>query len=108
MAIRILKTLLVAFVALLALLYAAQNLVNLDAAYAAIAAVTSMEGHVVYPASFGPALTSPAMVWATLFVILLGEFATGILAARGAWDLWGKRAAPAAEFNGAKKFSILG
>ena len=108
MEIRILKTALVAAVALLALLGAGQNLVNLDQAYGVIATVVSMEGHVVYPTSLGPAITSPALIWATVFIIILAEIVTGLLAARGAWDMLKARKAPAAAFNAAKKFAVLG
>lgn len=108
MPIRYLKIVLVVFVSLLCLLYAAQNVVNLRAAYGFVYAVFSMADHGVYPASLGPAITSPALVWLALAVIIALEFAAGLLAARGAWDLWAARHAPAEVFNGAKTWALLG
>ncbi len=108
MSTRILKTVLVAFVALGALLWAVQNVVNLESAYASVAYVLSNADHAAYPKSIGPAITSSALVWLALTVILVGEFATGLLAARGAWDMFSRRKASAAEFQAAKRFAALG
>ena len=36
------------------------------------------------------------------------EFIAGLLAAKGAWDMWSARKAPAASFNAAKKYALLG
>jgi predicted small integral membrane protein len=107
-AIRLLKTVLIAFVALFCLFYATQNMVNLDAAYHFVSAVLSMEGHEAYPVSFGAAINSPALIWAALTAIIALEYLAGLLAAKGAWDLWSARQEPAAEFNASKKFAILG
>ena len=96
------------FVALGALLWAVQNLVNLESAYGSVAYVLSNADHVAYPKSVGPAITSPALVWLALGVILAGEFATGLLAAKGAWDMFARRHASAAEFHAAKRFAVLG
>ncbi len=108
MAIRYLKTVLVAFVSLLCLMYAMQNLVNLSAAYTFVANAVSMQDHAAYPSAFGPAIHSPVLIWAALAVIVLGEFAAGLLAAKGSWDLWVARRAPTVEFNSAKTFAVLG
>jgi predicted small integral membrane protein len=77
--IRYLKIVLVVFVSLLCLLYATQNVVNLQAAHGFVSAALSMAEHVAYPAAFGPAITSPALVWVALTVIILSEFAAGLL-----------------------------
>ena len=105
---RILKTGLVFFVALGALLWAVQNVVNLESAYGSVAYVLSNADHVAYPKSVGPAITSPALIWLALAVILAGEFAAALLAGKGAWDMLASRNAPAAEFQAAKRFAVLG
>jgi predicted small integral membrane protein len=108
MAIRYLKILLILSVALMCLLYAVQNVVNLDAAYSFVSTVLSMDGHAAYPDSLGPAITSPALVWAALFIIILLEVAAGLLAGKGAWDMWDARNGSATVFNSAKTIAVLG
>ena len=108
MQIRYLKILLVVFVALLGLFYAIQNVVNLDEAYGFVAYVVGMENNEAYPSAMGLAFHSPLLIWMTLAIIILGESATGLLAAKGAWDLWTSRKAPAAEFNASKTYAVLG
>lgn len=108
MAIRTLKTVLVAIVSLMALLWAVQNVTNLDAAYQTVAYVMSNVDHEAYASSFGPSITSPALIWLALAIILIGEFSVAFLAAKGTWDLWSNRGAAAAEFAAAKKFGLLG
>lgn len=108
MAIRYLKIVLVVFVALLGVMYAAQNVVNLDEAYTFVMSAVGMRDHTAYPSAFGPALHSPVLVWAALAIIILAEFAAGLLAAKGAWDLWAARNASAATFNAAKTCAVLG
>ncbi len=106
--IRTLKTLLVAFVALLCLLYAAQNLVNLQAAYGFVAAVLSMSDHVAYPDHIGPAIESLALTWIVLFTIVALEILAGLLAARGALDMWKTRRGDAVRFNRSKQYALAG
>lgn len=108
MPVRYLKIALVASIALLCLLYAAQNLANLTAAHGFVSAAVGMENHVVYPASFGPAITSPLLAWAILFVIIAGEIAAGVVSAWGAGRLWKVRRADAATFDSAKSLAIVG
>lgn len=108
MAIRYLKIVLVAFVALLAPIYAGQNVVNLDKVYTYVATVTSMEGHALYPDALGPAITNPVAIWTIVTVIIAAEFAAGLLALKGTYDLWRARKAPAKDFNAAKTYGILG
>jgi len=96
MAIRYFKITLVVIISLLCLVYASQNVANLDAADQAFACVTSMADHAVYPSTFGTAIHNPALVWAALAIVVLCEYAAGLLAAKGVWDLWAVRKAPAA------------
>ena len=108
MAIRHLKIVFVGFISLLCLIYAAQNVANLDACYQAFAYVLGAADHQIYPDSIFPAVQSPAVIWLVVVVVIGLEFVAGLLAAKGAWDLWGARKAPAAEFNGAKTYALLG
>ena len=108
MNIRNLKTVLVGFVSLGALLWAIQNIVNLESAYQSVAYVTSNVDHNAYPKSIGPAINSPVLIWSALMVILVGEFATGLLAAKGTYDMYSGRRKTADEFNASKRFAILG
>lgn len=108
MAIRYLKICLVLCVAGLGLFYALQNLVNLEAVEMFVATVLSMEGHAAYPNAFGPAVTSGALVWAAIAVILAGEFLVGLVSLKGAWDMFAARKADAARFNASKTFGVLG
>jgi len=108
MVIRLLKIVFVAFISLLCLIYAAQNVANLDACYQAFAYVLGRVDHQVYPGSIIPAMQSPAVIWLALVLVVTLEFAAGLLAAKGAWDLWDARKAPAAEFNGAKTYALAG
>ena len=106
--IRLLKMALTLCVALLCLFYAVQNIVNLQAAFGFVALMTSMEGHVAYPDTFGFAVTSPALVWLILWIIILTEATAGLVAGKGAFDMWRARSADAAAFKSAKKLGILG
>lgn len=108
MNIRDLKIVLVTFVGLLGLVYALQNLVNIDAAFGAVSYVLSRADHVVYPASILPAITSPALVWLALAVIVTGELSVGALSLKGAFDLWRARKSNAATFNSAKTYALFG
>lgn len=108
MSVRIVKILLVVCVSLLCLIYATQNVVNINEAFAAIAYVMGMHDHVVYPSSFVPSVQAPVAVWAALTVIVLLEFTAGVLAARGAYDMWVVRRGDAAAFDASKRFAMLG
>ena len=108
MAIRHLKIILVAFISLLCLIYAAQNVANLNACYQAFAYVMGGADHEVYPDSIVPAIQSPALAWLLLVIVVGLEFAAGLLAAKGAWELWGARKAAAEDFNAAKTYALIG
>ncbi len=101
--IRLIKILIAAFVALFCLFYAFQNLMNLQAAHGFVGLMTSMADHVAYPKHFGPAITSSTLIWIMLFIIIAGELAAGLLAAKGSLDMWKARAADAGSFQAAKK-----
>jgi predicted small integral membrane protein len=90
------------------LFYAAQNVANLDACFQAFAYVLGSADHQAYPDSIIPAIHSPAITWLMLVLVVGLEFAAGFISAKGAWDLWIARKAPAADFNGAKTFALLG
>jgi predicted small integral membrane protein len=106
--IRILKVVLALCVALMCSFYALQNVVNLQAAYNFVALMASMEGHVAYPDTFGSSITSPALIWLILWIIILSEFTAGICCAKGAFDMWRARKMDGAAYNSSKKFAILG
>lgn len=108
MPIRYLKIVLVVFAALLCLLYATHNVVNFQAAYGFVAAVLGQADHAAYPDSIFPVITAPAVIWAALGFICLLEFTAGIVAAKGAWDLWAARHDAAADFNAAKTWALAG
>lgn len=105
---RLLKVALVASSSAFCLFYALQNLVNLGAAYGFVQYVTGMIGHEAYPGHFGPAVSSPVLIWAMLVIIIALELAAGIVAGKGAFDLWRVRAADAAGFNAAKTWGLAG
>jgi len=108
MAIRLLKIVLVALISLLCLFYAAQNVVNLEACYQAFAYVLGAVDHQIYPDSFLPAIKSSIATWIVLVLVVSFEFAAGLLTAKGAWNLWSARYAPADEFNAAKTYALVG
>ena len=104
--IRYIKIAMVAAVSVFCLAYALQNVVNLEAAHWFVSYTTSMEGHESYPSHFGPAVTSSAFHWTMLWIIIALEFAAGLLAAKGAFDLFRARNASAEVFNSAKTYGI--
>ena len=108
MAIRQLKIVFVACISLLCLFYAAQNVANLDACYQAFAYVFGGADHEVYSKSIFPAIRSPIVIWIALVIVVSLEFSAGFLAAKGVWDLWRVRTAPATDFNSAKTYALVG
>ena len=91
--IRTFKIALAVFIALFCLTYAAQNLMNLQAAHGFVGLMTSMADHVAYPNHIGPPIKSPAVVWVLLFVIIAAELLAGLLGGKGVWDMWKARGA---------------
>lgn len=105
--IRLLKSLLVFFAAMLCIFYAANNVANIDNMYGVFSYVLSNEGHVAYPNSFGPTVTIPALIWVAMIVVLAGEFGAGLLALKGSWNLFRARGKSADEFQGAKTTALI-
>jgi predicted small integral membrane protein len=95
-------------IALLCLVYAGQNVANLEAAYQSFAYVMGGADHAVYASSFVPSITSPVLIWLALVAVVGAEFVAGLLAAKGAVDMWSARNAEGAAFDKAKKFALLG
>jgi predicted small integral membrane protein len=104
---RHLKIDLAVFIALFCLFYATQNMVNLEGAYGAVSYVLSMEGHTAYPAHFGPPITGSGLVWMAVWAIIALEYAAGVFAAWGAWNLWAARSGSAGDFNAAKQYVTI-
>lgn len=105
---RLIKILLAAFVAIFCVSYAVQNIVNLQAAHGFVSYVASMADHGAYPAHFGPAITAPALTWTMLLIIIALEMGAGLLAAKGAYDMFKTRNASADDFNAAKSYAMAG
>ncbi len=105
---RYVKIALIGVVSLQALLFAADNIVNIDACFGAVAYALSMADHAAYPASIGPSIESSVLIWVAVVVIVGMEITTGVVAGIGAWQLLGARSAPAAQFDAAKSTGILG
>jgi predicted small integral membrane protein len=108
MHIRYLKIMFAVLTSLMALFYATQNVANLEAALQSILYVTSGTDHVAYPNSFGPEFTSSLVAWPALVLILLGEYACGLLLARGAIDMWKARKETAEIFRVRQKWAEIG
>lgn len=108
MAVRYFKIVFVGFISLLCLFYASQNVANLDACYQAFAYVLGRVDHQAYPDSIFPAVQNPALIWLVLVLVITLEFAAGLLTAKGTWDLWCARKAPASDFNAAKTYALIG
>lgn len=105
---RFLKIALTASASAFCLFYAIQNLFNLDPAFGFVQLMVGMEGHEAYPNHFGPAVRSPIIIWLMLTVIIVLEFAAGLLAGRGAIDMWRARNGNSDDFNSAKTYALAG
>lgn len=105
---RLIKIILVTFLSLMCIIYAAQNVVNIDACVQAIGYVLSFTDHQVYPNSIIPAITSSALVWAITILIIATEFIAGFILAYGAWQMFAQRNDSDQDFNHSKKFALIG
>ncbi len=105
---RYIKIALASFASLFCLFYALQNIANLGPAEWFIGTMAGMEGHEAYPRTFAFAVTSPWLVKAMLWIIILTELTAGVLAGKGAIDLFGARSGSSEEFNGAKTYALAG
>lgn len=105
---RYIKIALAAFASLFCLFYAIQNMANLGAAEWFVGTMTAMEGHESYPNTFAFAVKSPIAVKILLWIIILLELVAGLLAGKGAIDMFGKRNGSSDEFNEAKSYALVG
>lgn len=105
---RYIKILMAASVSLFCLMYALQNIWNPDAAGWFVSYTTGMEGHDKYPSHFGPAVTSSMLHTIMLWIIIALEITAGLLAGKGAIDLFRACNGSADEFNAAKTCAIAG
>lgn len=107
-AIRLVKTAMVASTALFALLVAYNNVVDYGTNFEFVRHTLSMDTTFPNNALMDRAITSPAL-WSTGYAgIILIEAATGILLAIGAVQLARGIRAPAAQFQAAKKYALIG
>lgn len=105
---RYIKIALAAFASLFCLFYGIQNIANLGPAEWFVGTMTAMDGHEAYPSTFAFAVKSPVLVKVMLWIIILLELAAGLLAGKGAIDLFAKRNASSEDFNAAKSFALAG
>ncbi len=105
---RYIKIALAAFASLFCLFYGLQNIANLGPAEWFVGTMTAMEGHEAYPNTFAFAVSSPVLVKIMLWIIILLELAAGLLAGKGAIDLFSSRNGSSEEFNEAKAYALLG
>jgi len=108
LAIRLVKTSMVAATALFVLLVAFDNLVDYGANYELVRHTLSMDTTFPDTALRGRAITSPAVWHAAYWVIILIEGATGIVLALGAVRLAVNLRASGARFNSAKTLVVIG
>ena len=108
MHLRYLKIMFATLTSLMALIYVTQNMFNADAAHQAIIYVMSGADHAVYTNSFGPKLSNPTLGWIVVIIIFSLEYVTGLLIAKGAWDMWQARNADLVAFRDSKKWAQIG
>lgn len=108
MSLRIIKILLVLSLGLTCLFYALQNIANIGPAYEVVFYVLSLQGHEYYPQTFAFGVTSSALVWVALIVIILLELLAGALLIWGAWKMFSVRKASSGEFQSAKYLPMVG
>jgi predicted small integral membrane protein len=104
---RIIKTLLVAGMALFLTLAALGNLTMLDGGYGAVATAVGMEGTRQHPMAMWRAIETPALIWLGLGGIVLLELVGAVLCWMGAARMWAARGS-AATFTVAKRMAHLG
>ena len=106
--IRMLKIALVAWIGLQALLYAINNLLNLDAAFGAMAYVFSMADHAYYSNSIGPVITWAPLIWLVLSIVIATEAYIGWYCFKSARYIWQARSGDVRSFALARRDAILG
>ena len=105
---RLVKIAMVASTALFALLVAYDNLVDYGTNYEFVRHTLSMDTTSPNNRLMSRAITSPAIWTAGYCGIILAEAATGLLLATGAAQLAREIRAPAARFQAAKKYALIG
>jgi predicted small integral membrane protein len=103
---RTLKALLVLFIGLHSLIYALQNIANLNEAHAALGYVFSGADHEAYPRTLFFHISNPAVHWAALALVILGELAIGFFGIKGGWDMFAARNGTAEQFHSAKSAGV--
>lgn len=103
---RLVKIALVAAVALYLGIVALNNVIDYGSNFAFVQHVLAMDTTFPGNTLVWRAITAPAIHHAFYAGIILWETASTILIALGAFRLWQKRAASAAEFNAAKTFAV--
>lgn len=107
-AIRLVKTAMVASIALFALLVAYDNLADYDSNYAFVRHTLSMDTTFPDNALKGRAITSPT-VWTLAYgAIIAAEAATGLVLAYAAFRMMRAMRAPAGVFAAAKPYVVIG
>ena len=107
-AVRLVKLVLVASLALFALLVAFDNVVDYESNYAYVRHTLSMDTTFPDNALKGRAITSPALWTAAYWLIIATEAAVGLLLLAGAVRLAAVLRAPAHRFNAAKMLVASG
>ena len=108
LAIRLVKTAMVASAALFALLVAYNNLADYNSNYEFVRHTLSMDTTFPDNALKGRAITSPTLWALAYWSIILAEAATGLVLAFGAFRLMLALRAPAAVFAAAKPYVVIG
>ena len=108
LAIRLVKTTMVASVALFALLVAYDNVVDYDTNYQFVRHTLSMDTVLPGNTLKSRAITSPTLWTLAYWLIIAAEAATGLLLAFGALRMTLAWRAPAASFSAAKTYVVLG
>ena len=103
---RLVKIALVAAIALYLGIVVLNNLTDYGSNFEFVRHVLSMDTTFPDNRLKWRALTSPVIHHVFYATIILWETASTIAIAVGAWKLWNKRQAPAAEFNAAKSFAV--
>jgi predicted small integral membrane protein len=105
---RYLKIALAMAVGLLAALWCANNLLNWEVAYGAVAYTLSQADQAGYPNHLVPPLTSPVLTTIVLLGIVVGEGVAGALALVGAYQMWVARKSDDYVFRSAKRYAVWG
>jgi len=95
------------FIGAIGLLFFLDNLVNLGSAYTVTSFVVSGAEQPFYKI-LGPTVSASWLTWLSLFTIMAGELAVGVLGFLGAIQMIKARSGSADSFNAAKSYAISG